>query len=162
MTDNDTRIDAVVKSHLDYAAEAAVRRYRNRALIGFLILLAGLVTTDILRRQDSENARTAIVRSGRVVAVDGCNRDFRSAQNLRSIFLALIADTNRRQKLGIISSEQRDRAITFYQERLATTTLPDCRLAQAVITDDITSVDHPPDPLYPGHPNENPTPKPSG
>jgi hypothetical protein len=163
----------MTKEQLDYFTEQTVkavekgtrngvRHYRNRAVIGFLILLLGLVA---VRWADNERAneavkdrvatanaqRAAIVKSGNVVAVDGCNGRFRDRVEIRSVLQSSKDFLAREYKKGNITEARFKESSAFYDERLSGLPLPDCRKAANILTTDPNKVLPVPDPLYPGH-----------
>lgn len=131
---------------------AAVASYKRNALIGFLILLAGVGVVGKMDSDRTEAARRAIVDSGRAVAVMGCNRDFRTQQQVRGVLSASVSRSQRRLEDGEITPNEHARQVEFLRKQLEMLRLPDCRLAH--ITDDPNADVRAPDPLYPGHPDE--------
>lgn len=131
---------------------AAIRGYQRRALTGFLILLLGIGVVTKLDSDRGAAAREAIVDSGRAVAVLGCNRDFRTQQQVRGVLEASITRSQRRLEAGEITPNEHARQEEFLRAQLAQLPLPDCRLA--TITDDPNEEVMVPEPLHPGHPDE--------
>jgi hypothetical protein len=138
------------------------RRFRNQALVGFLILAGGVGAAFAVSAQDqaarhelAKDQRHAIVQSGHAVSVAGCNRDYLTIGRLRNVLLASQAFQTAALKRGDITQAQFDRARTFYSAQLAGLPLPDCRDALAVLTDNpkarivIPTPLHLPDPLPP-------------
>jgi len=138
-----------IEDQVRRAAKKAAQRVRNQALIAFLVLLTaiGYVQWDSSRRAD--DARDAVVTSGTVVAVDGCNRDYKSRQEVRSVLIASKNFQKRAYNEGRITKDQYDSAAAFYDERLASLPLPDCRNAANVLTADPDQVPEVPEPLHP-------------
>lgn len=131
-----------------------VRQYRNRALQGFVLLVVGLICLTWFqshetsqRRALAAGQRDAIVKSGRAVALTGCNRDFKTAQAFQATIEAVREAAKRRP-----DSIERANALHFWDEVLRISPLPDCRMAENVVTQD----PHRPivriDPFYPGAP----------
>lgn len=98
----------------------------------------------------ANQARDSLVRTGTIVAVDGCNRDFRSITNLRATFDRLIMSNNRSFAAGRITPEQHREAVAFYTEQKNKNPLPDCRDAKHVISADANPNAPIPTPRYPG------------
>jgi hypothetical protein len=138
-----------VSEQVHRAANKAARRSRNQSLIGFLILLLGIGFVQWDGHHRSDAARDAIVQTGNVIAVDGCNRDYVSRKEIR----AVLARSRDFQKgaldRGDISQTQYDLAVKFYDERLDTLPLPDCRKAANVLSSDPDKVPEVPEPLHP-------------
>lgn len=152
------------------AVHDALNRYVAGALVGFTILTLGLLyavhtnsadeakqrqrdnAAATQRRADAVEARHAIVKSGRAVAVAGCNRDYRTIRKVRLVFIASKAETLNARLRGDINQRQFRRSERFYNAQLRSFPLPDCREARTIITDDPNHTTHIPTPLYPGHP----------
>lgn len=123
---------------VDKGVREGVRQYRNRAVQGFVILLVGLMTLTYFQAHAAEDQRAvrdqqqvALVSSGRAVAVDGCNRDFRTAQSFRATITRLKEATMSRADQNTEATRQ---AVAFYDGVLEISPLPDCRDAENVIT----------------------------
>lgn len=157
----------MTKEQLDfftYQTEHAVRKgtsrgvkhYRNNALVGFMILLVGVGwnirevkhATEV-RTKVAAESRDAIVASGRIVAIDGCNRDYADRVKFRNLLLRLKIATKSNPNS---SPEQKKRAVEFYDQELSNYPLIDCRRARNVITSNPDSLRAAPDPYYPGNP----------
>jgi hypothetical protein len=136
------------------AARIAVREYRNRAIVGFIILLFGIIYVQWYNSHTAKEAREAIVQSGRAVALLGCNRDYHTQQALRSVITASKAFAVTAEKNGVITEADLAARQDFYDAQLAKIEIPDCRAAKSVVTDDPRDLGPLPEPLYPGHPGE--------
>lgn len=141
---------------VEKGVKEGVRQYRNRALQGFAILLAGLMILTFLQQQETSDARAArdaqqkaLVQSGRAVSVDGCNRDFVTAQSFRATITRLKEATDSRADQ---TPEARRTAVAFYQGVLDISPLPDCRKAETVITDNPAAPVRIVRPYFPGAP----------
>jgi hypothetical protein len=135
------------------ASDRAARRQRRRSLSGFVILLLGILLTLGIQQRDDNNARKSIVRSGTVIAVDGCNRDFRFAAQTRRTFLRLKDSSRLSYEAGNSTYESFKRAQAFYDNELRNIALPDCRTTRGILTSDPDLSHRPvPKPLYPGSP----------
>lgn len=99
---------------------------------------------------DSSDARDSLVRTGQIVSVDGCNRDFRTITRLRNTFIRLDAASKAQYAAGNSTKEQRDRAHEFYASELRKNRLPDCREAAKIISAEGGSDLKIPEPRYPG------------
>jgi len=146
------------------ATTKALRKYTRGALLGFLILLIGLV---VVREEDRKRAddafqarvkvantqRQAIVKSGTVVAVDSCNQRFKDRVEVRSILTAAAKASEAQYKQGEITKARYDRSKQFYRERLEGLPLPDCRDTVNVLTTDLDEVPPIPKALHPGSPD---------
>jgi hypothetical protein len=130
------------------AVHTAVNRVRKSAVIGFLILLLGIGFNIWDNKQQGEHSRHAIVNSGRVVSVAGCNRDFHTITATRGVLIAAKKNVRAQEKAGRFTKDQADDAVTFYNTQLGKLTLPDCRLARTIVTDDPDKLRPIPTPLY--------------
>jgi hypothetical protein len=147
----------------------ALKHFRNQALIGYLILLFGLLFVwqtfqhdQGERRKVAQAQRETIVRSGRAISVDGCNRDFRSTLKLRAVFIAAKQQTKAQHDQGAISDARYARTVKFYNDQLKEIVLPDCRKAREVVSQDPNRVVNIPRPLHPGGPQDTETNPPKG
>lgn len=151
---------------VEKGVKEGVRRYRNRALQGFILLLVGLVCVIYVQAKESRNdqaardaQQTALVKSGRAVAVDGCNRDFITAQSFRATITRLRDATKSRTDQNPAATKT---AVAFYTAVLDISPLPDCRTAQSVITDNPSAPVRFVLPYYPGAPYAPEPPKLTG
>lgn len=141
-------------SYMTPGARRAFRRYRRDALIGFLVLLVGVLAALHTATNEAEQARQAIIDSARVVVVDGCNRDFIDRMQVRGVLIASRREARALYHRGEINRENYLSRLAFYREQLHNLPLPDCRRAPDILTDDPGEIDEvrDVDPLYPGHP----------
>lgn len=157
----------MTKEQLDYfaqqtehvatrAAKNAVRTYRNRALAGFIVLILGIGYVQHSQASNATTARNAIVKSGRVVSVTGCNRDFRTQTALRGVLQASESFSKQAAKNGTITQADLAERVKFYETQINNLELPDCRAAQAILTDDPRTIGDVPPALHP--PDATPTP----
>jgi hypothetical protein len=138
------------------AVNKALLRYAKRAAVGFLLLFLGFLFNAWNNENQweriessSDEARAALVESGDIIAVDGCNRDFETVKALRGVLIASAEFAQNAYNQGIITESDLDQRKRFYAEQLSTLSLADCRKAQGILTDD---ADHPlkmPAPMYP-------------
>jgi hypothetical protein len=140
------------------AAEEGVRKGRKQqarqARIGFIILLLGILLVFHLGNRASDGERQAIVDSGKVVSVDGCNRDYTEDVRIRDVFLTSRSIIKNRLEAGESADPQADKAaVRFYDEQLLAFKLPDCRRAEALLTSDPDRFVPDIEPFYPGNPN---------
>lgn len=135
------------------ANKHVLRLYMRRALIGFLVLLAGVSFAAHNTQTEAANARDAILESARIVVVDGCNRDFIDRLQVRGVLEDSSKDIRRRYNEGAMPREEAIRRLKFYKHELSTLPLPDCRRAPDILTDNPDEINGTRvDPLYPGHP----------
>lgn len=113
------------------AVHKGVRRALAGAFVGYVILFAGTMGVWLNGQHVGNEERSAIVDSGKAVAVDGCNRDF---NKFEGIFTRLNAASHEQYMAGVISYQARVKARTFYEGELAA--LPDCREAEKILTSD--------------------------
>jgi len=120
------------------AAEKATRRTMRRALVGYLILTFGVLAMYLNGQHVGGAERDAIVQSGRVVSVDGCNRDFGDAERFLALLQRLKRANEASFKAGNITPQAHDAAIQFYNKEIARAerSVPDCRKAAKVVTSD--------------------------
>jgi hypothetical protein len=104
--------------------------------------------------KDAKDGRQAIVQSGRVVAVDGCNRDFNSISQQRAVLQRAQVVIRQGYAKGQYTEAQYERAKKFYNQQLHKIDLPDCRTAKDIITDDPRNPGTLPVPRYPGDPKD--------
>ena len=117
---------------------ATVRR--KDVLVAFLILFAG-VGWNV---RDAANSRNAIVNSGRVVAVEGCNRDFNTVLASRKIVEGAQDRFLDAYDAGVITKEQLHNYTADNQRQVARLVVPDCRKVPALLTDDPRNTHYPP------------------
>ena len=127
----------------------AARHVQRRSTVGFIILLVGLATVLWLGEHHASSARKAIIDTGRIISVDGCNRDFKSRQEIREVLLRSKEFQDGALERGDITKSEYQRAIEFYDERLEALPLPDCRKSETILSDDPDEVPAKPTPLYP-------------
>src|SRR5690349_20908769 len=87
-------------------AREGSRKTARNGLIGFLILLAGVGFNSYDTRHQAAQASKAIVASGAVVAVDGCNRDYRDDVRFTKLLERLKAASDLSYKLGKTTQAQ--------------------------------------------------------
>lgn len=125
-------------------------------LLGFIILTVGGVGNLAADRERADQAREALVKSGRIVSVDACNRDFRIIQRERGVFQRSLVVITQQHDAGLTTDAQYLRSKEFYEQQLGNFLLPDCRITNKLLTDDPEQAKQPvPRPLYPGSPEEN-------
>lgn len=129
----------------------ALRRYRNGALTGFILLALGLGTAIYVGEQHNTESREAVVDSGRAVAIVGCNRDFHQTIELRTIIRDGRDSIKQYVAEGTLTEAQAARSIEQSNEALERLPLPDCRRVGEQLTSDPTDDITVPAPLYPGH-----------
>lgn len=134
----DEHYDAVIAklNRIDERGSKHLRRYTRSALVAFVGLVLALGYSFYASGNDANNQRAQIVHSGSAIAVDGCNRDFKTIAGLRSILIASRDFQTNALKRGDISHEGYDRALAFYDKQLHAIPLPDCRAAEKVLTSD--------------------------
>lgn len=132
------------------AVKKATRRFAVAASVGYLLLIAGVVGMYENGQSVSAAEQNAIVRSGRAVAVDGCNGRFQDRQKIRAVFQRSKDATEELYKHGALSKARRDSSIEFYDHELREFPLPDCRAAEKILTDDPGHSTTQPVPRFPG------------
>lgn len=140
---------SLISTWSERAVKHGVRRYARGALVGFLILLASNIYVWSFSNRNNSDSRSAIVQSGKVVSVAGCNRDFNTITALRGVLTNARAFQDAALKRGDITREQFDRAQDYYDQQLSALKLPDCRKAERILTSDTGDVPPAPVPLYP-------------
>lgn len=136
------------------AAATAAQHVQRRALVGFIVLLVGIIVAQGIGNRTSSQERAAIVDSGKVVSVDGCNRAFEERLKIRDVFLTSQKIVQVRVDAGKSSSPDNDKeALAFYKEQLRLFKLPDCRDAEHLLTSDPDKPLPDVEPYYPGSKN---------
>lgn len=102
----------------------SMRTYRRNAIVGFLVLLAGLGATRYMDVQQLNQSRQAVVDSGNAIVVDGCNRDFETARRQREALYKQPQRSGRR-----LTEAEKNRIVRQL------TPLPDCREVRNALTD---------------------------
>ena len=123
--------------------------YVRWAMVGFVVLFVAFLGNVIYSNHLNAVSREQVVRSGDIVAVAGCNRDFQERLEIRGVLIESKAFTRQAYRRGAISEVERDLRIEFYNERLQGLPLPDCRVADEILTDDPDKPLREPAPLYP-------------
>jgi hypothetical protein len=160
------RPPGMTTEQLDYFTEQTVRavergtkkgvqHYRNNAIIGFIILALGIGYIQWDHSNHTKESREAIVKSGRAVALLGCNRDYNTQNALRGVLTASKEFARTAARRGNITGADLQERLAFYDRQLERIEVPDCRTARSVVTDDPRDVGELPAPLYPGHPGED-------
>ncbi len=144
---------------VERAIQTAQKRWIRLALTGYLILFSGLVGERLVsahdtgqRRADNAKSRQAIVQTGTVALIDGCNGRFEDRTALRDILISTRREVVKRLKNPQLTNEQRQQlrfAKQFYDARLDKLPLPDCRNQLDVISADPDAVVILPEPKYP-------------
>lgn len=138
-------------NHEDDTTRAALATYSRRALAGFVILAIGIIVAFWSGSHRAAGERDTIVKTGRIVSVSGCNRDFVTITKLRSLLSSAKASVVQNGKAGLYSKDRVHEAVVFYDRQLSQLKLPDCRVARTIVTDDPSKADTKvPVPLYPG------------
>ncbi len=165
MTDLETLAEQVRETserRSEVVARGVLRTFQRRAVVGFVVLAAGLVGGQYSGFKQQENARKdrtaianaqrqAIVDSGNAVAIAGCNQDFRDREATRGVLED--AREQLRKNKNRIPAQDYNEAIAFYQDELDNKLpLPDCRAAGHILTTNPKKVVAPELPLYPGAP----------
>jgi hypothetical protein len=142
------------KDTAERAASAAASRVRNRALVGFIILLLGLLVVGYTVQVESDKSRAQIVKSGDAIAVGSCNRDYTVIDSLRDELERSFARIDSLEADGTYSKHQADVARESTGHFLEKYKLPDCRSAETILTDDPEAEVTVPVPRYPDDPQQ--------
>ncbi len=124
---------------------AGVREYQRRAAIGFVVLVVGIGGAIYLdgqhnadQRQEIEKVSNAqdraIIHSGDVIAVSGCNRDYNTIDALRDELERQLLRVDALEKDGTLSPRLADASRQSTLELLDRYKLPDCRRADDILT----------------------------
>lgn len=130
-------------------ARKAARKVRNQALVGYVIVLIAVIVNFGIQQADNDAAQKAIVQSGQVVAVDGCNRDFNTAGLTRGVLMSAKKSVQRQLKAGVATPDQAKRATDFYNDQLQKYQQPDCRPVANILTSNPDAPVKIPVPLHP-------------
>lgn len=139
---------AVTKAHR-MALRADQRRAKQR-MVGFMVLFVAFLANAFYANNLATEARDRIIRSGDAVAVSGCNRDYEDREAIRRVLTASKDFTRNAFRRLDMSEEGVRLRLEFYDTQLGQLPLPDCRLADDVLTDDPDMPIHYPKPMYPG------------
>jgi hypothetical protein len=140
-----------VAEQTEHAVRKTARKVVLSALVGYIILFAGVMGVYHNGQSTSSNEQKAIVQSGNIVAVDGCNRDFEDQKRWINLLERLKDSSELAYKPGRTTEAQYRTAIEFYSGEiaLAKKALPDCRQAEHILTDDPDADRERVRPLYP-------------
>lgn len=130
------------------AVRKSLRTYSRRAVVGFILLFAAFMANVLYINKIADDGRHAVIKSGNIVAVDGCNRDYRSAQAVRGVLIASKDFTQQAVRRGTIPPQEALERLNFYNTQLASLPVPDCRRSAKVLTDDPNVALLPPTPLW--------------
>jgi hypothetical protein len=124
------------------AAHKALWHYTKRSLVGFAILVAGIVGAFHAQAQDrhtarasANDARHSIVKSANTVAITGCNRDYRQITAFNNAVVTSEKDLSITYANHEISKREYDARLKGIKEFVTKNPPPDCRLVAHVITD---------------------------
>lgn len=159
----DPKLIAWLREDIGFVIHNVFVKYRRQALVGYLFLLIGVSVAlinqhdtstaqhneTLARRAQATDQRHAIVQSGRTVAVEGCNRDFKTITGLRGILISSQSILKQNYKNGLMNRKQYTQATGFYDDQLKKLALPDCRIAREVVTDNPDMTTQIPVPLHP-------------
>lgn len=138
-----------IGAETEHASVKALKKYSRSALVGFLILLGANVFVWSTAQRLNDDSRQAIVRTGKAVTIEGCNRDFRSVGVLRGLLASSQAALKKGHEEGVYTQEQVDRATAYYKDALSKLTYPDCKAAGATLSSDPDKAAPLPTPLTP-------------
>lgn len=122
------------------------RNYRRNAAAAFVILTLGIIAAFAIRLDESKQRDAAIVRSGTVIAIDGCNRNYRTIRAARAAIARAALNTKRLEDGGVITPAQAEAARDQYTYALSELRLPDCVATSKILSSD------------PSRPNSDPVP----
>lgn len=140
---------ALISHETEHAVRKGLKHQARRSIIGFLVLLAANIFVWSTGQAQNSDSREAIVQSGKVVSISGCNRDFQTIKSLRGVLISAQTFQIKALERGDISQAQFDRAQTYYDDQLAKLTLPDCRVAGEILTSETDEIPQVPVPLHP-------------
>lgn len=136
----------MISAETTRASEKALKKYVRAASIAFF----GLIAAIILVFNQYKEARHAVVRSGTVVSVASCNRDYDTINTLRGVLEAFKASNMSLFKAGELSQTAYATSAEFTEKQLARLDLPDCRTAEDLLTDNPNEIPSVSPPLFPG------------
>lgn len=139
----------LIGAETQHAAAKVLKRYSLSAVVGFLILLGTNVFVWGTAQNLNQESRDAIVVSGKVVSIEGCNRDFQTISALRGVLTAAQRQGEKAADAGDISPAQLERSRDFYDTQLKKLRLPDCKVAGEILTADKDELPRVPTPLRP-------------
>jgi hypothetical protein len=139
----------------DRAVRVALKSYSKKVAILFAAFAAAAAILFYIAFTDADEQRDDLRESGVAVAVEGCNRDFRGTEKIRSLLIRLqkngIERYRQTEKAGPVTPEvtqQFNEAQDFYKDQLQEITLPDCRKTAAAFNVNPDRLEDPV-PLYP-------------
>jgi hypothetical protein len=136
---------------------AALSRYSKRAAVAFVILFLGTLGNGYYTSREASEGRSAIVTSGRVVSVSGCNRDYQDREQFRFLLIRLKQAARAAAAKDPNYGEARLKAaLDFYNEQLKAYPSLDCRISRTVVTDDPSKLPKFPEPCYRHNPKNPP------
>ncbi len=145
-----------ISEQTERATRKALRHWARRATVGFVVLAAGIgaafyndASNEDAQQTRNAEARKTIVDSGRAIAVEACNRDYRTTVELRAILdrAARVQKANFNE--GTINRRTWDRLDAHLTKALIRLRVPDCREAREVLTQNPDERIIIPAPLYP-------------
>lgn len=126
-----------------------LRKWFRGAALAFLFLLGANIFVWQTGKGEAASSRDAIVQSGTVVSIAGCNRDFETIQTLRGVLIASKQFQKAALKRGDITQRQFDQAGVYYKEQLDKLALPNCEAAGSILTEDPDAIPTIPKPKVP-------------
>lgn len=154
MDDRQAELTPATEEYVDKRVNEALSAYRRQALVGFLILLVGLIAASVRTETLSDNSRQAIVDSGDVVAVSGCNRDYDTIDALRDQLEVSLDRIDQLERDGTYTHAQAKAGRESTHQFLDKYQLPDCRPVQNILTAEPGASFRIPEPRYPGDPQQ--------
>lgn len=163
--ENSAHIPVELQRHIDKRIREGIARYRRQAIAGFVILLVGLGLAAHVESKHNSAQRTeirdqatqsqhAIVSSGDAVAVSDCNRDYNTIDGLRDELERSLIRLDQLEKDGVYTHAQAQAGRDSTFDILQRYTLPDCRLADDVLTANPGKAIIVPKPRYPDDPQQ--------
>ncbi len=137
------------ESQLRDAVGVATKRTLRRAALGYFVLMAGVAGTYWNGQTVSKSERDAIVNTGKVVTVAGCNRDFVLITSVLGILSASQAQVELAEKRGVLTAPEAAARVAFFSEQIDKLRLPDCRRSVQILSTDPGRKASVPTPLHP-------------
>jgi hypothetical protein len=143
------QVDEIATAAAKRGGKEAAKAVIRRSLVAYLFVLVIIGYVFFDSNRDSSNQRDAIVSTGDVAVVIGCNRDFQLIEKLRGVFQSAQLSTIRSFEQKRIDSKEFAESQAFYKAQLDGLKLPDCRNADDILSTDENHRVLGPVPLHP-------------
>lgn len=154
MAESFEHLEPADKEYVNERVDQVLRSYRRQAIIGFLILLIGVAAAFYRGQTLANDSRDAIVDSGDVVAVSGCNRDYETIDALRDQLEVSLDRIDQLEADGTYTKAQASAGRESTHQFLDKYQLPDCRPVSSILSSDPDGRFTVPPARYPNDPQQ--------